>query len=70
MSITLHPLKNKVMMRNKSLVQRRLSKLAGQMKTLDGNIHRGGTRDAINASQRDITETIQDLMDIIEREEG
>lgn len=56
-------------MKNKKLVQRRLSKLAGQMKALDSNIHRGGSRDAINASQRDILETIQDLMDIIEREQ-
>ena len=44
------------------------SKLAGQMKTLDGNIHRGGSRAAINSTQREIMETIQDLMDIIERE--
>ena len=55
-------------MRNKKLAQRRLSKLAGQMKTLDGNIHRGGSRDAFNSTQREIMETIQDLMDIIERE--
>ena len=57
------------MMRNKSLAQRRLSKLAGQLKQLDTNIHRGGTQDAINTTQREITETIQDLMDIIERED-
>jgi len=57
------------MMRNKSLAQRRLFKLAGQLKQLDTNIHRGGNKDAINATQREITETIQDLMDIIERED-
>jgi len=57
-------------MKNKQLAQRRLSKLSGQMKQLDMNIHRGGSRDAINTTQRAIQETIQDLMDIIEREQG
>ena len=57
-------------MRNKQLVQRRLQRLAGQLKKLDGSIHRGGSRSEINAAQREITETVQDLMDIIEREEG
>jgi len=55
-------------MRNKQLVIRRLDKLEGQFKALDGEIHRGGTRETINASQRDILETIQDLKDIVERE--
>ncbi len=57
-------------MRNKQLVQRRLSMLEGQMKKLDFNIHRGGSRTDINSTQREIIETIQDLKDIIEREEG
>ena len=55
-------------MKNKQLVLRRLSKLAGQMKQLDFNIHRGGTRTEINQTQKEITETIQDLTDIVERE--
>jgi hypothetical protein len=55
-------------MKNKQLVLRRLSKLAGQMKQLDFNIHRGGTRTEINNTQKEITETIQDLTDIVERE--
>ena len=56
-------------MRNKQLVQRRLRTLEGLMKKLDGNIHRGGSREAINASQREITETLQDIIDIVEREQ-
>ena len=55
-------------MRNKKLVQNRLSTLQGQLKKLDMQIHRGGTRDGINEAQRTITETIQDIIDIIERE--
>lgn len=55
-------------MRNKQLVIRRLGKLEGQFKALDGEIHRGGTREKINTTQRNIFETIQDLKDIIERE--
>jgi|TARA_R110001592_G_scaffold151092_1_gene377301 hypothetical protein len=58
------------MMRNKSLVQRRLLKLEGQLKTLDMQIHRGGSRTSINEAQRTVTETVQDIVDIIEREEG
>jgi hypothetical protein len=57
-------------MRNKQLVQRRLSKLSGQMKALDMEIHRGGSRTTINEAQRGIIETIQDITDIIEREQG
>ena len=55
-------------MRNKQLVLKRLSMLDGQFKKLDFNIHRGGSREDINATQRDIIETIQDLRDIVERE--
>ena len=55
-------------MRNKQLVIRRPNKLEGPFKELDGEIHRGGTRETINTSQRDILETIQDLKDIVERE--
>ena len=57
-------------MRNKQLVQRRLSKLSGQMKKLDMEIHRGGSKTSINETQREINETVQDLIDIIEREQG
>ena len=58
---------NKVM-RNKKLVQNRLSTLQGQLKKLDMQMHRGGTRDSINEAQRSITETVQDIIDIVERE--
>ena len=60
-------IKNKVM-RNKKLVQNRLSTLQGQLKKLDMQIHRGGNRTTINEAQRNITETLQDIIDIIERE--
>ena len=55
-------------MRNKKLMQRRLQTLEGMFKKLDMEIHRGGTRDSINSTQRDITELIQDIKDIMERE--
>ena len=55
-------------MRNKNLVQNRLNTLQGQLKKLDMQIHRGGTRDGINEAQRTITETLQDIIDIVERE--
>ena len=55
-------------MRNKSLVQNRLRTLQGQIKKLDMQIHRGGDRTSINEAQRAVEETIQDIVDIIERE--
>ena len=55
-------------MRNKKLMQRRLQILDGMFKKLDMEIHRGGTKESINSTQRDITEMIQDMKDIIERE--
>ena len=55
-------------MRNKNLVQNRLSTLQGQLKKLDMQIHRGGNRTTINEAQRSIEETVQDIIDIIERE--
>tara|TARA_Y100000385_G_C12845677_1_gene530796 strand:- start:254 stop:424 length:171 start_codon:yes stop_codon:yes gene_type:complete len=55
-------------MRNKNLVQKRLRTLQGQLKKLDMQIHRGGSREGINEAQRTITETVQDIVDIIERE--
>ena len=55
-------------MRNKKLMQRRLQTLEGMFKKLDMEIHRGGTKDSINSTQRDITELIQDIKDIVERE--
>ena len=57
-------------MRNKSLVQNRLRTLQGQLKQLDMQIHRGGDRIAINEAQRTVEETVQDIVDIIEREQG
>ena len=59
---------NKVM-RNKNLVQNRLRTLQGQLKKLDMQIHRGGNRTTINEAQREVTETVQDIVDIIERED-
>ena len=56
-------------MRNKSLVQNRLRTLQGQLKKLDLQIHRGGDRTSVNAAQRELEETVQDLVDIIERED-
>lgn len=58
---------NKVM-RNKNLIQNRLRTLQGQLKKLDMQIHRGGNRTTINEAQREVTETVQDIVDIIERE--
>ena len=55
-------------MRNKPLVQNRLRTLQGQLKKLDMQIHRGGDRTSINAAQRAVDETVQDIIDIIERE--
>ena len=55
-------------MRNKKLVQNRLSTLQGQLKKLDMQIHRGGTRTQINEAQRSVEETVQDIVDMIERE--
>ena len=55
-------------MRNKQLVQNRLRTLQGQIKKLDMQIHRGGNRTTINEAQRTIEETVQDIIDIIERE--
>ena len=55
-------------MRNKKLLQNRLNTLQGQLKKLDMQIHRGGTRDGINESQRTVTETVQDIIDVVERE--
>jgi len=55
-------------MRNKKLVQNRLSTLQGQLKKLDMQIHRGGDRVTINEAQRSVEETVQDIIDIIERE--
>ena len=56
-------------MRNKQLVQNRLRTLQGQLKKLDLQIHRGGDRTSVNAAQRELEERVQDLVDIIERED-
>jgi len=55
-------------MRNKKLIQNRLQTLNGLLKRLDMNIHRGGTKDQVNNTQREISHIIQDISDIIERE--
>ena len=55
-------------MRNKKLVSNRLRTLQDQLKKLDMQIHRGGDRTSINEAQRAVEETIQDLVDIVERE--
>jgi len=55
-------------MRNKQLAQNRLQKLNGLLKKLDMNIHRGGSKEEINSTQREINHVNQDLSDIIERE--
>ncbi len=55
-------------MKNKQLTLRRLQTLQGQLKKLDSEIHRGGTKESINVAQRNIEETVQDIADIIERE--
>ena len=56
-------------MKNKKLALRRLDKLRGEFKSLDMYIHRGGTNTQVNFTQREIEETIQDIVDIIEREQ-
>jgi len=62
------PLQLNKVMRNKNLVQNRLRTLQGQLKKLDMEIHRGGNRISINEAQRLVEETVQDIVDIIERE--
>ena len=49
-------------------MQNRLRTLQGKLKKLDMEIHRGGTKESINSTQRDITEILQDIVDIVERE--
>jgi len=55
-------------MRNKQLAQNRLQTLNGLLRKLDMNIHRGGSKDEINATQREILQVVQDITDIIGRE--
>ncbi len=55
-------------MRNKQLMQNRIQTLNGLLKKLDMAIHRGGTKDEINTFQRQISNLVQDISDIIERE--
>jgi DNA-binding FrmR family transcriptional regulator len=55
-------------MRNKQLLQNRLRTLQGQLKKLDMQVHRGGNKESINEAQRAIEETVQDIVDIVERE--
>ena len=55
-------------MRNKKLVQNRLGKLNGLIQKQDMNVNRGGTQREYNDTQIEIRETLQDIMDIVERE--
>ena len=55
-------------MRNKQLAQNRIQTLNCLVKKLDMNIHRGGSKEEVNETQRQITQIIQDLSDIIDRE--
>jgi hypothetical protein len=55
-------------MRNKQLAQNRLQTLNGLLRKLDMNIHRGGSKDEINTTQREILQVVQDITDIIGRE--
>jgi len=55
-------------MRNKQIVQNRLGKLNGLIQRQDMNINRGGSREDYKNTYISIKETLQDLMDIIERE--
>jgi len=56
-------------MRNKELVIRRIQTLNGLLRKLDMNIHRGGNKMEINETQRSIVELVQDITDIVNREE-
>ena len=58
---------NKVM-RNKQLTLRRLSKLEGQLKQLDFDIFRSRDTTQVKNTQKEMMETIQDLIDIVNRE--
>lgn len=49
-------------------MQNRIQTLNGLLKKLDMLVHRGGTKDQINAAQREITAIVQDISDITERE--
>ena len=55
-------------MRNKQMLQSRLGKLNGLIQRQDMNVNRGGSREGINEAQRSVTETVQDIIDIVERE--
>jgi hypothetical protein len=56
-------------MKNKELALRRIQTLDGKLKTLDLHIHRGGSREQVMNTQRDIQELIDDIKSIIEREQ-
>ena len=56
-------------MRNKNLLLSRIQTLNGLLKKLDMNIHRGGTNQEVNETQKEIEHLVQDLSDIVDREE-
>ena len=47
----------------------RIQTLNGLLKKLDMNIHRGGNNLEINETQREIEHLVQDISDIVDREE-
>jgi hypothetical protein len=55
-------------MRNKELMLRRLQELNGVSKRLDTLVNRGGTKAEINETFIKITELIQDIESIVNRE--
>jgi len=55
-------------MKNKKRVQSPLHTLNGFPRKLEMEIHRGGTKEKINSTQKEIAELMQDINDIIERE--
>ena len=55
-------------MRNKQLALRRLSKLEGQLKQLDFDIFRSKDTIQVKNTQKEMMETIQDLIDMVNRE--
>jgi hypothetical protein len=56
-------------MRNKELLLRRIRTLNGMMKQLDTLVRRGGSLTDINTLQIEITNIIQDIDDIVSRED-
>ena len=58
------PLKKLYLSQNEQI----MLKCQNLLKKLDMQIHRGGDRVTINEAQRAVEETVQDIIDIVERE--